>query len=53
MTVGEKLDEMQAETEKLLALLKDRHVGLMTWNQFLNERLRNMRAIIHDAIGVE
>ncbi len=53
MTIGEKMDELQAEAEKLAALLQDRHVGLMIWNKMLNDRLRSMRTLVHDAIGSE
>jgi hypothetical protein len=51
MTLGEKLDALQTETEKLLALLKDREVGVAVWHQFLGERLQAMRKLIEDAIG--
>jgi hypothetical protein len=43
------LDELQAEVEKLLALLKDRQQGLMTWNEFLVERLKNIKALMEKA----
>lgn len=43
------LDELQAEVEKLLALLKDRQPGLFTWNEFLANRLRTIKAIIEKA----
>ncbi|TWU51412.1 hypothetical protein Poly59_30040 [Rubripirellula reticaptiva] len=43
------LDELQAEVEKLLALLKDRQPGLMTWNMFLNERLEAVQKMIESA----
>lgn len=36
------LDKLQEETEKLLVLLQDRQRGLMTWNMFLEERLKNI-----------
>lgn len=36
------LNELQAEIEKLLSLLKDRQQGCMSWNIFLEERLRNI-----------
>ena len=39
------LDELQAEAEKLVALLEDRHPGLMTWNMFLQQRLQNLRRL--------
>ena len=37
------LDKLQAEVEKLLSLLKDRQPGLMTWNMFLEERLKTIQ----------
>jgi hypothetical protein len=43
------LDELQAEVEKLLALLKDRQPGLMAWNMFLNERLEAIQKMIESA----
>jgi len=43
------LDKLQAEAEKLVALLKDRQPGLMTWNGFLAERLTNIREMIKEA----
>lgn len=36
------LDELQRETERLLALLKDRQHGTMSWNLFLQERIQNI-----------
>lgn len=36
------LDQLQAEVEKLLALLKNREPGLMTWNMFLHDRLQSI-----------
>ena len=45
------LDELQQETEKLLALLKDRQPGLMTWNEFLCERLRNLYELTSRAVS--
>lgn len=48
---GIDLDELQGETEKLLALLKDRQHGLMTWNMFMKERLENIHRISSLALG--
>ena len=48
---GVNLDELQQETEKLLALLKDRQPGLMTWNEFLHERLQNLHTLTSKALG--
>ena len=36
------LDELQKETERPLALLKDRQPGIMTWNDFMRERLQSV-----------
>lgn len=44
------LDELQKETKLLLALLEDRHVGLMTWKLFMLKRLRKMHALISNAL---
>jgi len=43
------LNKLQTETEKLLALLKDRQPGLSTWNGFVKERLENIVALASDA----
>lgn len=43
------LDELQKETEKLLLLLKDRQTGLMSWNMFLEERLKEIKKLIESA----
>ena len=48
---GVNLDDLQQETEKLLALLKDREPGLMTWNEFLHERLQNLHKLTSQALG--
>lgn len=45
------LDDLQEQTEKLLHLLKDRQPGLMTWHQFMSERINciyRMLATIQD-----
>jgi len=47
---GISLDELQEETEKLLALLKDRQPGLMTWNMFMHDRLTKMHALTTQAL---
>ena len=39
-------DRLQEEAEKLVALLKDREVGLFSWHMLLNERLKT----IHDLL---
>lgn len=48
---GVNLDELQQEAEKLLALLNDRQPGLMTWNEFLHERLHSLHALTSKALG--
>lgn len=48
---GINLDKLQRETEKLLALLKDRQPGLMTWNDFLRDRLTNLHKLTSQALG--
>jgi hypothetical protein len=46
------LEDLQNEVEKLLSLLRDRQIGLFTWNQFLRERLSAIKKMI-EAAGVE
>ena len=46
-----KLDDLQLETEKLLALLNDRQPGLMSWNEFMQERLQNLHRLTSQALG--
>ena len=48
---GISLDELQEETEKLLSLLKNRHPGLVTWNDFMRERLQNLHKLTSQALG--
>lgn len=48
---GVDLDQLQQETQKLLALLKDRQSDLMTWNDFFRERLTNLHKLIAQALG--
>lgn len=43
--IDKLLDNLESETEMLLALLKDRQLGLMTWNSFISERLKNINKI--------
>jgi len=43
------LDELQKEAEKLLALLKDRQQGTMSWNLFLHDRLASIKEMIEKA----
>lgn len=49
-TKGINLDDLQQETEKLFALLKDRQTGMMTWNEFMHERLVALHALISPAL---
>lgn|GEM_PF-3880127 len=46
--VNELLNELQQETEKLLALLTDRQPGLRSWNEFLGERLQKLHFLASD-----
>lgn len=48
---GISLDDLQQETEKLLALLKERKPGHVTWNEFLQDRLRNLHKLASQALG--
>ena len=48
---GVNLDDLQQEVEKLLALLKDRQPGLITWNEFMQERLQNLHKLTSSALG--
>jgi len=45
------LDELQREMEKLVALLKERQYGQISWHMFLNERLKNLYFILN-AVGL-
>lgn len=40
------LDQLQQEAEKLVSLLKDRQLGLMTWHMLLEERLKAIKQMI-------
>jgi hypothetical protein len=40
------LDKLQAEVEKLLSLLQDRQPGLISWNMFMEERLKSIVKMI-------
>lgn len=44
------LDDLQQETERLLAFLRDRQPGLMTWNGFMRERLQRLHGLISQAL---
>jgi hypothetical protein len=43
------LDDLQAEVEKLLSLLNNRQPGLMSWNNALYERLKNIKELAEKA----
>lgn len=43
------LDELQSEVEKLLSLLRDRQTGLMSWNMFLEDRLKKIKVLMENA----
>jgi hypothetical protein len=49
--VSVDLDELQRETEKLLALLRDRHPGLITWSVAVGSQVSKLRQLI-SAIGL-
>lgn len=44
------LDELQQEVEKLLALLKDRQPGQLTWHGFMVERLTRLNTLTSIAL---
>lgn len=48
---GVDLDELQEEAEKIVALLKDRHPGLITWNNLLLERVQNLHGLTSQALS--
>ena len=43
------LDVLQAEVEKLLGLLKDRQIGLVSWHTFFQQRVNAIGAWIEAA----
>ena len=51
ISIQEKFDELQVSAEKLVALLKDRQPGVMTWNQILHERMQELKKLLVQAIG--
>jgi hypothetical protein len=51
-TGTEVLDELQSEAEKLLSLLNDRQLGLMSWDMFFVGRLKNIHNLIVSLTGV-
>lgn len=48
---GVNLDELQAEAEKLVVLLKEREPGLMSWNMCVRERLEGLHKLISQALN--
>jgi hypothetical protein len=47
--VNQRLDNLQQEAEKLVALLKDRHFGIPSWVAALNETAEEVMLRIQDA----
>lgn len=39
-------DQLQAEAEKLVALLKDRETGVFSWHTCVHERLENLHNLL-------
>lgn len=50
-TKGPNLDLLQEEVEKLMALLKDRQTGTMSWNMFLQERLEKLHTLLSKVLN--
>jgi len=50
-TNGINLDELQREVEKLIGLLKDRQPGMISWHEFMQERLTNLHKLTVKALG--
>ena len=48
---GIDLDILQGETERLLALLKDRQHRLSSWNEMLQLRIENFYKLTSQALG--
>jgi len=48
---GVNLDELQQEAEKLVALLKDRQSGLMSWNMLMKERVESIHNMTGEVLG--
>jgi hypothetical protein len=45
------LDQLQEESDKMSNLLKDRQTGMVSWHQFMHERVNNMYSLV--AQGLE
>lgn len=45
------LDELQRETEKLLALLKEREIGYAAWYMCLHDHLESLHKLTSQALG--
>lgn len=43
---GVSYDEVQAQAEKLVALLKDRETGLFSWHTCVNEQMKSLHDLI-------
>lgn len=48
---GINLDELQEETEKLLALLKDRQPGLFTWNELFKKKMEKTHSLLSQIVN--
>ena len=51
LDVGVDPDELQREAERLLALLKDRQTGLMSWHDFMRKRLTRIRTLADQTLA--
>ncbi len=40
-----KLEQMQDEVNKLKALLDDPQLGMFTWHEFVDERIKNINKL--------
>lgn len=45
------LNSVQEEAQRLVAILNDRHPGLMTWNMMLAQRLEKVHALTGKVLG--
>jgi len=44
--IDNDLDELQSIVEKILALLKDRQIGLISWYFMFNEDLQELKKLL-------